>query len=90
RPGQVDTDSLPDYHELDAILRAYVVEDVSAAEIIAAGFSSETVHRVIRMIDHAEYKRRQYPPGTKVSRKAFGRDRRLPMTNRWRDPESTN
>ncbi|MBU6348486.1 MAG: NAD(+) synthase, partial [Actinomycetales bacterium] len=90
RPGQVDTDSLPDYHELDAILRAYVEEDVSAAEIIAAGFSSETVHRVIRMIDHAEYKRRQYPPGTKVSRKAFGRDRRLPMTNQWRDPESSN
>ena len=88
RPGQLDTDTLPDYHELDAILRAYVEDDVSALEIIQSGFAAETVHRVIQMIDNAEYKRRQYPPGAKVSRRAFGRDRRLPMTNRWR--ESSN
>ena len=88
RPGQLDTDTLPDYHELDAILRAYVEDDVSAPEIIQSGFAAETVHRVIQMIDNAEYKRRQYPPGAKVSRRAFGRDRRLPMTNRWR--ESSN
>lgn len=85
RPGQLDTDSLPDYHELDAILRAYVEEDTSAQDIIAMGFAPETVERILRLTDHAEYKRRQYPPGTKVSRRAFGRDRRLPMTNRWQE-----
>ena len=85
RPGQLDTDSLPDYHELDAILRAYVETDTSAQDIIAMGFAPETVERILRMTDHAEYKRRQYPPGAKVSRRAFGRDRRLPMTNRWQE-----
>jgi len=85
RPGQLDTDSLPDYHELDAILRAYVEADTSAQDIIAMGFAPETVERILRMTDHAEYKRRQYPPGAKVSRRAFGRDRRLPMTNRWQE-----
>ena len=85
RPGQLDTDSLPDYHELDAILRAYVEEDTCAQDIIALGFAAETVERILRMTDHAEYKRRQYPPGAKVSRRAFGRDRRLPMTNRWQE-----
>ena len=85
RPGQLDTDSLPDYHELDAILRAYVETDTSAQDIIAMGFTPETVERILRMTDHAEYKRRQYPPGAKVSRRAFGRDRRLPMTNRWQE-----
>lgn len=85
RPGQLDTDSLPDYHELDAILRAYVESDTSAQDIIAMGFAPETVERILRMTDHAEYKRRQYPPGAKVSRRAFGRDRRLPMTNRWQE-----
>ena len=85
RPGQLDTDSLPDYQELDAILRAYVDEDTSAQDIIAMGFAPETVERILRMTDHAEYKRRQYPPGAKVSRRAFGRDRRLPMTNRWQE-----
>ena len=85
RPDQLDTDTLPDYHELDAILRAYVENDTSAQDIIAMGFSAETVERILRMTDAAEYKRRQYPPGTKVSRRAFGRDRRLPMTNRWQE-----
>jgi len=85
RPGQLDTDSLPDYHELDAILRAYVEDDTSAHEIIEMGFAAETVERILRMTDQAEYKRRQYPPGAKVSRRAFGRDRRLPMTNRWQE-----
>jgi len=85
RPGQLDTDSLPDYHELDAILRAYVEADTSAQDIIAMGFAPETVERILRMTDQAEYKRRQYPPGAKVSRRAFGRDRRLPMTNRWQE-----
>ncbi len=85
RPGQLDTDSLPDYNELDAILRAYVEHDTSAQDIIAMGFAPETVERILRMTDHAEYKRRQYPPGAKVSRRAFGRDRRLPMTNRWQE-----
>ena len=85
RPDQLDSDSLPDYKELDAILRAYVEQDVSAQDIAALGFSIETVERVLRMTDHAEYKRRQYPPGAKVSRRAFGRDRRLPMTNRWQE-----
>ena len=85
RPDQLDTDTLPDYHELDAILHAYVEEDKSSTEIIAMGFAPETVERILRMTDRAEYKRRQYPPGTKVSRRAFGRDRRLPMTNRWQE-----
>ncbi len=83
RPGQLDSDSLPDYEELDAILYMYVEQDLSASEIIAAGFPEATVIRTLSLTDHAEYKRRQYPPGTKVSSRAFGRDRRLPMTNRW-------
>ena len=85
RPGQLDSDSLPDYEELDAILNLYVEHDKSAADIVAAGFSADVVERTIRLTDGAEYKRRQYPPGTKVSRRAFGRDRRLPMTNRWHE-----
>ena len=85
RPDQLDTDTLPDYHILDAILRAYVEADTSAEDIIALGYAPAEVERVLRMTDHAEYKRRQYPPGTKVSRRAFGRDRRLPMTNRWQE-----
>jgi NAD+ synthase (glutamine-hydrolysing) len=85
RPGQLDTDSLPDYEVLDAILERYVDRDQGVAEIVAAGFDPELVWRVGRMVDSAEWKRRQYPPGTKVSFKAFGRDRRLPITNRWRE-----
>jgi NAD+ synthase (glutamine-hydrolysing) len=85
RPGQQDSDTLPDYVELDAILQAYVEQDQSAAQIIAAGFAAETVHRILKLTDSAEYKRRQYPPGPKVSSKAFGKDRRMPLTNFWRE-----
>ena len=85
RPGQLDSDSLPDYELLDAILDRYVDGDRGTAEIVADGFDAELVQRVARMVDAAEWKRRQYPPGTKISFKAFGRDRRLPITNRWRE-----
>ena len=84
RPDQRDTDSLPDYQILDSILDSYVHHDNSAGELIARGFDSELVHRIIRLTDAAEYKRRQYPPGTKITLKSFGRDRRLPITNHWR------
>jgi NAD+ synthase (glutamine-hydrolysing) len=84
RPDQRDTDSLPDYTILDQILEAYVHHDSSAADVVALGFDSDLVHRIINMTDSAEYKRRQYPPGTKVTLKSFGRDRRLPITNHWR------
>ncbi|GGS45704.1 NAD+ synthase [Streptomyces violaceus] len=85
RPGQVDTDSLPDYPVLDAILDLYVDHDKGADEIVAAGFDRELVAKTLRMVDTAEYKRRQYPPGTKISAKGFGKDRRLPITNGWRE-----
>jgi NAD+ synthase (glutamine-hydrolysing) len=85
RPGQQDTDSLPDYHLLDELLEAYVAGDHSAADLVAAGFDADLVERILRLTDVAEYKRRQYPPGTKISLRAFGRDRRLPITNRWRE-----
>ncbi|MFI8216765.1 NAD+ synthase [Streptomyces sp. NPDC085932] len=85
RPGQVDTDSLPDYPVLDAILELYVDRDRGADEIVAAGFDRELVVKTLRMVDTAEYKRRQYPPGTKISAKGFGKDRRLPITNGWRE-----
>ncbi|MEV7125599.1 NAD+ synthase [Streptomyces sp. NPDC093260] len=85
RPGQVDTDSLPDYPVLDAVLELYVDRDKGADEIVAAGYDPELVARTLRMVDTAEYKRRQYPPGTKISPKGFGKDRRLPITNGWRE-----
>ncbi|MFI8422913.1 NAD+ synthase [Streptomyces sp. NPDC085479] len=85
RPGQVDTDSLPDYDVLDRILALYVDGDEGTDAIVAAGFDAELVARTLRMVDAAEYKRRQYPPGTKISAKGFGKDRRLPVTNRWRE-----
>ncbi|MEU5401716.1 NAD+ synthase [Streptomyces sp. NPDC005963] len=85
RPGQVDTDSLPDYDVLDRILELYVDRDQGKDAIVAAGFDEELVARTLRMVDLAEYKRRQYPPGTKISAKGFGKDRRLPITNRWRE-----
>jgi NAD+ synthase (glutamine-hydrolysing) len=85
RPGQLDTDSLPDYQVLDDILDDYVEMDRSSTELVAEGFDQELVERVLKMTDAAEYKRRQYPPGPKISLKAFGRDRRLPITNRWRE-----
>ncbi len=85
-PGQLDSDSLPDYTVLDAILDDYVVHDMGVAELVAAGHDPGLVDRVVRMVDRAEYKRRQYPPGPKITPKNFGRDRRLPITNRWREP----
>lgn len=85
RPGQVDTDSLPDYEVLDRILELYVDRDQGRDAIVAAGFDDALVTRTLRMVDTAEYKRRQYPPGTKISPKGFGKDRRLPVTNRWRE-----
>jgi NAD+ synthase (glutamine-hydrolysing) len=85
RPGQVDTDSLPDYHVLDAILNGYIDGDRGRDDLIAAGHDAALVDRVLRMVDIAEYKRRQSAPGTKISIKAFGRDRRLPITNRFRE-----
>ncbi|HEY0700585.1 MAG TPA: NAD(+) synthase, partial [Micromonospora sp.] len=84
-PGQLDSDSLPDYSVLDAILVGYVDGDVGRDGLVAAGHDPEVVDRVLRMVDTAEYKRRQSAPGTKISMKAFGRDRRLPITNRWRE-----
>ena len=83
RPDQKDSDSLPDYLLLDRVLTAYVDEDQGSAALLAAGFDEVLVRRVIAMVDKAEYKRRQYPPGPKVSKRAFGKDRRLPMTSRW-------
>jgi NAD+ synthase (glutamine-hydrolysing) len=85
-PGQMDSDTLPDYTVLDALLDDYVERDLGSAELVAAGHDPELVERVIRMVDRAEYKRRQYPPGPKITVKNFGRDRRLPITNRWREP----
>ncbi len=85
RPGQKDSDSLPEYEILDKVLMAYVDDDMGHDELIAAGFNKDLVVRVIGMVDKAEYKRRQYPPGTKVSKRAFGKDRRLPMTSSWRE-----
>ena len=85
RPDQKDSDSLPDYPLLDQVLRAYVDEDHGYEALLAEGFDPELVRRVISLVDKAEYKRRQYPPGTKVSGRAFGKDRRLPMTSRWNE-----
>jgi NAD+ synthase len=89
RPNQTDQDSLPPYDELDAILEALVEEELSVAEIVARGaargFSRETVTRVQRLLYSAEYKRRQAPPGVKITRKSFGRDRRYPLTNAFRE-----
>ena len=85
RPGQQDSDSLPDYALLDDILDGYVECDRSFAELIDDGFDPATVQRVLWLTDAAEYKRRQYPPGTKITARAFGRDRRQPITNRWRE-----
>ena len=85
RPDQKDSDSLPEYEILDRVLKAYVDDDLGRDALIAAGFDKELVMRVIGLVDRAEYKRRQYPPGTKVSQRAFGKDRRLPMTSSWRE-----
>jgi NAD+ synthetase len=88
RPDQRDTDSLPPYEILDRVLIDYVENDMGRDELVAAGHDPELVARVIRMVDRAEYKRRQYPPGPKITPKNFGRDRRLPITNRWRETAS--
>jgi NAD+ synthase (glutamine-hydrolysing) len=85
RPGQLDADSLPDYRVLDEVLEDYVQGDRGFSDLVAAGFAPELVESIVRLVDAAEYKRRQYPPGTKITLKAFGRDRRLPITNRWRE-----
>lgn len=85
RPDQLDSDSLPAYMELDAVLDDYVERDMGRAALLTAGHDRELVERVIRLVDTAEYKRRQYPPGPKISLRAFGRDRRLPITSRWRE-----
>jgi NAD+ synthase (glutamine-hydrolysing) len=83
RPGQLDSDSLPDYTELDAVLADYVDGDLGRDDLLAAGHRPKTVDEVLRLVDLAEYKRRQSAPGPKISIKAFGRDRRLPITNRF-------
>ncbi len=85
RPDQKDTDSLPEYDMLDEILRRYIELDESPRSIIDEGFDRETVLRVARMVDRNEYKRRQAAPGVRITRKAFGKDRRLPITNRFKD-----
>ena len=85
RPDQTDQDSLPPYDVLDGILVAYVEEDRSLGEIVRLGYPQDVVRRVVGLVDRNEYKRRQAPPGVKVSARAFGRDRRLPITNRYRD-----
>ena len=84
KPDQKDTDTLPPYETLDPILKAYVEEDEDAARIIRAGYDPETVDRVIKMVDMSEYKRRQSPPGIRRTPKAFGKDRRVPITNKYK------
>jgi len=88
RPDQLDSDSLPDYEVLDRVLEGYIEHDLGRDALIAAGHDPVVVERVIRLVDGSEYKRRQYPPGPKISGRNFGRDRRLPITNRWREPSA--
>src|SRR2546423_15553746 len=82
-PGQKATDSLPASEELDPILKGYIEEDLSPEELVAAGNKPEIVARVIQLVDRSEYKRRQAPPGVKITPRAFGRDRRMPIVNRY-------
>jgi NAD+ synthase (glutamine-hydrolysing) len=84
RPQQKDQDTLPPYETLDPILKAYIEEDKDLGEIVKLGFEKSVVARVLRMVDGSEYKRRQSPPGIKITPKAFGKDRRMPITNRYR------
>jgi NAD+ synthase (glutamine-hydrolysing) len=84
KPGQRDEDSLPPYDMLDAILQEYIEEDQDREQLIRRGLPEDVVDKVIALVDRAEYKRRQAPPGIKISPKAFGRDRRLPITNKFR------
>jgi NAD+ synthase (glutamine-hydrolysing) len=88
RPGQVDQDSLPPYEVLDAILEDYVGGGAGRAQLVDAGFDAGVVDRVVSLVDRAEWKRRQFAPGPKISALAFGRDRRLPVTSRWREQDS--
>ena len=90
RPAQKDEDSLPPYSLLDPILKLYIEDDLSVREILKHGYDPSTVKKVVNMVDHAEFKRRQSPPGVKITPKAFGRDRRLPITNRFRFDENQN
>ena len=83
RPDQRDDQSLPPYEELDPVLEAYVEDDLTAGELVQAGYDPSLVRRVVTLVDRAEYKRRQAPPGVRVTPKAFGKDRRLPITNRY-------
>ena len=83
RPDQKDSDSLPDYDVLDPILQGYVEDDLATADLTDRGFEPTVVRRIAALVDRNEYKRRQAPPGVRVSPKAFGKDRRLPITNRW-------
>jgi NAD+ synthase (glutamine-hydrolysing) len=85
RPDQKDADSLPDYDTLDRILELLIEHDASRAQLVAAGCGEEAVDRVLRLVDRNEYKRRQQPPGVKITPRAFGRDRRMPITNAWRE-----
>ncbi len=85
RPDQKDSDSLPDYGLLDQMLLLYIEHDAGLQGLLGAGFDPVLATRVIQMVDRAEYKRRQYPPGPKISRRAFGKDRRLPITSNWRE-----
>jgi len=85
RPDQKDSDSLPDYNLLDRMLAIYIENDGGLQGLLSAGFDQELATRVVQMVDRAEYKRRQYPPGPKISRRAFGKDRRLPITSGWRE-----
>jgi NAD+ synthase (glutamine-hydrolysing) len=84
RDDQKDSDSLPDYDVLDTILKGYIEEDKSVAELTASGLDAETVKRIARLVDLNEYKRRQSPPGVRITPKAFGKDRRMPITNHYR------
>ena len=83
KSGQKDSDNLPAYNILDPILKAYVEEDRCAEEIVSMGFEEEMVRKIIKMVDRAEYKRRQAPPGIKITPRAFGKDRRIPITNKY-------
>jgi NAD+ synthase (glutamine-hydrolysing) len=83
RPNQKDSDSLPDYNKLDPMLKLYVEEEKSIEEIISLGYIGEETQKIVRLVDRSEYKRRQAAPGIKITPKAFGKDRRMPITNRY-------
>jgi NAD+ synthase (glutamine-hydrolysing) len=84
KADQKDSDSLPVYESLDPILQAYIEQDKNLKQIVAAGFDRQTVEKVLKLVDASEYKRRQSPPGVKITPRAFGRDRRMPITNKYR------